>query len=303
MKLNVRFRDPNDRLHIAFRDPNKAFGVFFKNLQTMTENDYDKLINKPSINSIVLEGDVSLEELGIRKVLYGTTSYWNAHVSLVGEQGCIYIYSDVDSVVSGGKVVNVPGFKVGDGETLLSTTPFTNAILSSGLSRHIANNHIHITDAEREYWNDKDYENLSNKPTINSVTISGNVSLADLGLHGIYYDTKANWDQQVSLVGEEGSIYVYKDAEVIYDEVGNPTFIAGIKVGDGNAYLIDMPFVSADMSAALLRHISDQHVHLTDAERQFWNNKVSAYTDPLNEENLIFSTTHYELDGVILSND
>lgn len=148
-----------------------------------------------------------------------------------------------------------------------------------------------------------DYNVLINKPQINSVTIDGNVSLADLGLRAIYYDTKENWDFQRSLVSEEGALYIYSNYQTVYDDVGNPTFIAGIKIGDGNAYLIDIPFVSDAMTGALLTHISNTSVHVTAAEKEFWNNKVSAYIDhnPVGAETLILSKTSYEKNGEIIT--
>lgn len=147
-----------------------------------------------------------------------------------------------------------------------------------------------------------DYSTLRHKPKINSVTIDGNVSLAELGLRGIYYDTKENWDAQPSLVSEEGAVYIYSNYQTIYDEVGNPTFIAGLKIGDGSAYLIDMPFVTEAMTGALLEHISNTDVHVTAAEKEFWNNKVSSYIDAQQDaETLVLSKTMYEKDGTIVA--
>ena len=147
------------------------------------------------------------------------------------------------------------------------------------------------------------YDRLRNKPQINSVTLEGNVSLDDLGLKAIYCDTKENWDSQISLVSEAGAIYIYSNYETIYDDVGNPTFIAGLKIGDGNAYLIDIPFVTEAMSSALIAHIGNADIHITAAERAFWNNKVSAYMshEPGEGETLVLSNTSYEKDGEIIN--
>lgn len=56
----------------------------------------------------------------------------------------------------------------------------------------------------------------------------------------IRYDTTANWDAQSQLIAERGVVYVYSDHAV--DE--NSHLVAGIKIGDGTSYLIDMPFVN-----------------------------------------------------------
>ena len=98
----------------------------------------------------------------------------------------------------------------------------------------------------------------------------------------IFYDTTANWDSQISLVSIRGAIYVYSD----YQEDGDGNYIPGIKIGDGNAYLIDMPFTDC----LYKEHIEDTVSHITAAERTAWNNKVRCYMDTLDEERLIFTT-------------
>ena len=138
-----------------------------------------------------------------------------------------------------------------------------------------------------------DYSALTNKPQINSVTLDGNLSAADLGLGCVHYDTSANWALQPALVAKRSEIYIYSDYEVIYDEVGNPTYIAGIKIGDGTSYLADMPFITDEMTAMLLQHIGNNAIHLTAAEREFWNNKISCYLDNTDAEVLILSKTNY----------
>lgn len=53
----------------------------------------------------------------------------------------------------------------------------------------------------------------------------------------VLYDTTENWNSKPSLVGKRGYIYIYSDWQLVGDQ-----YIAGFKVGDGNAYLIDLPF-------------------------------------------------------------
>lgn len=144
------------------------------------------------------------------------------------------------------------------------------------------------------------YEKLINKPTINSVELIGALTAEDLGLGRIYYDTTANWDAQQGLVGERGAVYIYSDYYIIEDQSGNQTPVAGIRIGDGNAYLNDLPFVSDDMTYKLTMHAADTSIHVTPAEKQFWNNKVSSYLDRANAETLILSKTTYELDGELV---
>lgn len=112
----------------------------------------------------------------------------------------------------------------------------------------------------------------------------------------IYYDTTDNWDLVPDLVGERGSIYVYSDRFKHKDDVGNVTLIPGLKVGDGNAYLIDLPFTDANSIRALAEHIRDNTRHITQEERTFWNNKVSSYVNQDDSENLVLSKTNYVLE-------
>ena len=142
-----------------------------------------------------------------------------------------------------------------------------------------------------------DYNKLRNKPSINSVELIGSISLPELGLRAIYYDTTANWNAQGSLIAQEGTIYIYSDYFSYDYGEGNIVPLAGIKIGDGSAYLIDMPFVTDGLTATLLNHINNHDVHITPQERAFWNNKVSSYIDPESTETLILSKTHYELEG------
>ena len=105
-----------------------------------------------------------------------------------------------------------------------------------------------------------------------------------------YYDTTANWDIQSSLIAEQGAIYVYSDYYTTYDEVGNPTFSPGVKIGDGTSYLIDIPVLSDTGIQMVLDYLTTNNYLVTSEDRLFWNNKVSAALDEQDPEILIFST-------------
>ena len=141
---------------------------------------------------------------------------------------------------------------------------------------------------------ENDYNNLINKPTINSIVLTGALNARDLGLGNVYYDTTDSWNAQSELIAEEAAIYIYSDCQIYEDESGNQYPLAGLKIGDGSSYLIDMPFVTDTMSSTLIAHIADSTVHVTAAERAFWNNKVSAYMDHSVDELLVLSKTTYE---------
>lgn len=107
----------------------------------------------------------------------------------------------------------------------------------------------------------------------------GRESRADLP---IKYGSTAYWNSYPSLIGEENTIYVYLD----HDKDSQNNDIPGFKIGDGLGYLIDAPFVTANIDA----HMQDNIRHITAAERTAWNNKVRCYIAADNEENLVFTT-------------
>lgn len=145
----------------------------------------------------------------------------------------------------------------------------------------------------------EDYNSLVHKPSINSVTLQGALTAEDLGLGSVYYDTKVHWDLQPNLVTERSAIYIYSDYQRMVDRNGNVVEIAGIKIGDGASYLIDMPFVTEATSTAIINHIANSEVHVTSEEKTFWNNKVSSYLDSGDLENLVLSKTNYTTQGDI----
>ena len=98
----------------------------------------------------------------------------------------------------------------------------------------------------------------------------------------VLYASTATWNSQPQLISARGYIYIYSD----YKQNDQNQNIAGFKVGDGSAYLIDMPFVDE----LLYDHVTDISIHIASGEREFWNNKVRCFIDPLNEHKLIFTT-------------
>ena len=97
----------------------------------------------------------------------------------------------------------------------------------------------------------------------------------------VFYGTTAYWNNQPQFIPIRGCIYVYSDHDT--DDQGHN--IAGIKIGDGTSYLIDMPFLDKKYA----EHILDTEIHITETERQFWNNKVTAVIDPVQGNTLILT--------------
>jgi hypothetical protein len=122
------------------------------------------------------------------------------------------------------------------------------------------------------------------------VGLSGEQALdvaLDLGAYTVgdqvHYDSTSHWNAQVQLIAKKGHIYVYSD----YTEIGGKP-VAGFKVGDGTTYLIDLPFASGN-TTLLTNHVNNNVVHITDEEREFWNNKVTCFVSAVDTDHLIFT--------------
>lgn len=127
-------------------------------------------------------------------------------------------------------------------------------------------------------------ENSTNPVQNKTITVVINQLIQQIGhIPKIYFDTKENWASQTSLVSEKDAIYVYTNNHT--DSQGN--LCASAKIGDGMAYVVDLPFTDQ----GIWEHIYDTAIHITDAERIFWNNKVRCYYSEVTEdENLVFTT-------------
>ena len=105
---------------------------------------------------------------------------------------------------------------------------------------------------------------------------------------GIKCDTKENWAAS-TYIPAKGEIIIYSNYKT--KEVGGQTVnIPAIKIGSGNAYVQDLIFLNQDLSDALYDHIQNTMIHVSQAEKDFWNNKLNV--DDANEvvgETLIFN--------------
>ena len=103
-------------------------------------------------------------------------------------------------------------------------------------------------------------------------------------------DTKENWNNHRNFIPLRGEIIIYTNKSQAEDNFGNIINIPGIKIGDGNAYLVDLPFVGDDVRKEVLQelneHINDWNVHVSSSDRDFWNNKLNYDID---DDNLLFN--------------
>lgn len=95
----------------------------------------------------------------------------------------------------------------------------------------------------------------------------------------IYYDTTENWNSQYDLKTKKGDIYIYSDAPLASGT--GPR----MKIGNGG-YLNDLMFIDQDY----FDHIQDMIVHITQEEREYWNDKVgvTVVQDLDNSNQLLF---------------
>ncbi len=98
----------------------------------------------------------------------------------------------------------------------------------------------------------------------------------------VEYGTISEWAGRAGEVSQQGVFYVYTNYGI--DDEGND--IPAVKIGDGKAYIGDLPFTKTDF----LLHQQDTSIHVTQAEKDAWNDKVRCYLSFENAENLIFTT-------------
>ena len=93
--------------------------------------------------------------------------------------------------------------------------------------------------------------------------------------------TSAEWASMPQVVSEAGKIYVYSDHQIV-DGVAVP----GIKIGDGTAHVVSLPFIDI----VYQNHIDNVAIHVSDADRIFWNNKVRCYASTTQNETIVFTS-------------
>lgn len=115
-------------------------------------------------------------------------------------------------------------------------------------------------------------------------------------------DTTQHWNEAIGFVPLPGEVIVYEDYETKtyeveeYGEIVTKTVnIPNIKIGTGNAYVQDLAFVDEKTRDILMAHIQNHDIHVTLAEKLFWNNKINVddadeqISGELEDETLIFN--------------
>ena len=92
------------------------------------------------------------------------------------------------------------------------------------------------------------------------------------------HDSTANWNAARGFVPMAGELIVYNDYKTITKEIDGEertVQIPGIKVGDGQTYVQDLPFMDEELRDRVLAHINNPDIHVTLQEKLFWNNKLN----------------------------
>lgn len=112
------------------------------------------------------------------------------------------------------------------------------------------------------------------------------------------HDTTTNWNAAIGFIPLPGEVIIYDDyTSFEYEKDGTilTKTVPGIKIGTGNAYVQDLPFVDEDVRDSLIRHIENDQIHLAPGEKQFWSNKINiddaedVISNELQDETLIFT--------------
>ena len=100
-------------------------------------------------------------------------------------------------------------------------------------------------------------------------------------LSAVRSGTSAEWYADRGFIPEKGQIVVWSDR--------GSEGVPGVKIGDGKAYNVDLPFMDArDAAETLERHMADAVAHVTASERARWNNKVTT-PDTVEGETLVLT--------------
>ena len=82
-----------------------------------------------------------------------------------------------------------------------------------------------------------------------------------------------------SIEPELGQIVIFTDLYKRTNSEGVEITSAGIKVGDGNTKIEQLPFIDW----FYLDHINDKNIHVTKKKKKFWNNKITCEVSEVDE--------------------
>lgn len=107
------------------------------------------------------------------------------------------------------------------------------------------------------------------------------------------YDTTENWNKAINFIPLRGEVIVYSDYYQIEND-GETKITPAIKIGDGLAYVVDLPFVSDPESTQAIQeqlysHINNSLIHVSDNDRTSWDDKLNADYEANLEELILYN--------------
>ena len=131
-----------------------------------------------------------------------------------------------------------------------------------------------------------DHEGLVDKYLI--IDNNGNLGWKSDTHTELLFHTTEYWDSHPGIKTDAGTIYVYTNKFSYKNLEGETIFVPGLKIGDGNAYLIDKPFITDAVMYSLTQHLNDTLVHVSNTDRARWDNKLNVI-DPASSDLLEFT--------------
>lgn len=95
------------------------------------------------------------------------------------------------------------------------------------------------------------------------------------------------WNNNRQYIPTAGQIVIYLNYKLINEGEENEIGVAGLKIGDGKTYVVDLPFLG-DIDQSIYNHINDATIHVSEKDRAFWNNKLNC-DDEIFEETLFLN--------------
>ena len=169
-------------------------------------SDYDELTNRPSINNVTLTGNKTASDLGLADAsdIPAPASSGTPAMDGTAARGTSSNYARADHVHPT--------------DTSRAAAADVHSIPSGGSSGQVLKKSSG-TDYDVAWANESgggggtsDYTDLTNKPSINSVTLSGNKTAADLSLANAVTEVTNSSTGAVSLALDAGKIYHFTGA-------------------------------------------------------------------------------------------
>lgn len=125
-------------------------------------------VGTPTINGVPLAGDLSLSNLSLQPIYRNTKEKWDSTPDFIGEDGAIYIYTNLEPDSS------KSGIKIGDGMTPLKDLPFIGQKQSEGSDETYTYQQTSISNQ----WTIE--HNLNRYPSVTVVDSAGSTVVGDV---------------------------------------------------------------------------------------------------------------------------